>query len=235
MFAREALGGAALGGELALQLRAAHRQRPLLGGGAALLDQPGGVALTLERTGVGARGLAQLAVGLFAREIGGRGTLLRVLGSAARGVLGGGGGLGGEDQLLALVAAGEHPLGAALGDLAHLAQGGKPHAPARRDGDAGEVLGEILQALQHPRVGEQPPREREHRRGPVHQLDQGTRARERGARTRRPAQAPTSARSASSAVAPSGPARSSSAAAPARSGTSAASRRPPSAAASASS
>ena len=176
MFAREPLGSAALGGELALQLRAAHRQRPLLGGGAALLDQPDGVALTLERVGVSARGLAQLAVGLFAREIGGRRALLRLLGRAARGMLGGGGGLGCEDQLLALVAAGEHPLGAALGDLAHLAQGSKPHAPAGRDGDAREAVGEILQTLQHPRVGEQPPREREHRRGPFHQLDQGTRA-----------------------------------------------------------
>ncbi len=61
VFARDALGLAALGGELALQLGAAHREGALVGGGAALLDQPGRVALLLERAGVVARGLAQRA------------------------------------------------------------------------------------------------------------------------------------------------------------------------------
>ena len=236
VFACDALSLAALRGELALQLGATHRERALVGGGAALLDQPGGVALLLERTGVVARGLTQRALGLFVSSVGVAAVGLRAPGGGACGVLGGGGSLGRVEQLLTLVAAGEHALGAALGHLAHFAGGGEPHAPAGGDGEAGEVLGKVLQTLHDPRVGEQPPREGEHGRRPVHELEQGARARRGGCeRSRRGGARARPQRRASSAVAPSGPARSSRATARARSGTSAASRRPPSAAASASS
>ena len=179
-FAGDPLGLAALGGELALELGPADRQRTLLGGRAALLDQPRGVALALERAGVVARGLAQRTLGLLAGAVGLVSVLLRALRRGARGVLDAGGAIDREDQLLALVAAGEHALGAPLGDLAHLPGGGKPHPPAGGDGDTREILREILQALQHPGVGEQPLGESEHRAGSAQKPDQGTRAGHRG-------------------------------------------------------
>ena len=60
------LGDAALGGQLALELRAAHGGLALLGRLAALLHQPRGLALGLLGLGVGALGLAAAALGLVA-------------------------------------------------------------------------------------------------------------------------------------------------------------------------
>ena len=48
---RETLDLAPLGRELALELRPPHRQRPLLGGRLALIDQPLRAALLLARIG----------------------------------------------------------------------------------------------------------------------------------------------------------------------------------------
>ena len=48
---RETLELAPLGRELALELRPPHRQRPLLGGRLALIDQPLRAALLLARIG----------------------------------------------------------------------------------------------------------------------------------------------------------------------------------------
>ena len=64
--------------------------------------------------------------------------------------------LGGSYQTIAFVATGEHALAAALPELADLPPRSQPGPPAARDGDAREVLRQILQTLDHPRVGEQP-------------------------------------------------------------------------------
>ena len=84
--------------------------------------------------------------------------------------------LGERDEPVAFVATGEHALGAALAELAHLSGGREPNAPGPRGGDAGEVLRKILQALDHPRVRQQPPGELEHRGGPAEQVQQPERA-----------------------------------------------------------
>ena len=86
-------------------------------------------------------------------------------------LLGGRGRLGLRDQLLALVAPSEHPLGPALGDLADLRGGREPHAPLGRHRHAAEVRGQALEILDHPGVRQQARREREDRRGPLHQLE----------------------------------------------------------------
>jgi hypothetical protein len=66
-----ALGHALLGGELALQLGAAHRRLALVGRLAPLLDQPCRPALLLGRLSAGAVGIAQRAVGLVTGGVGG--------------------------------------------------------------------------------------------------------------------------------------------------------------------
>ena len=72
-------------------------------------------------------------------------------------------------------------LGAALGELANLAPGAEPDAPGARHGDAAEVLRQVLEALDHPRVGEQARGQREHGRRPAHELEQSPVPRARAA------------------------------------------------------
>ena len=96
------------------------------------------------------------------------------------------------DEPVAFVAAREHALGAALAQLANLADGGEPHAPLPCRGDAGEVARQILQTLDDPGVGEQPRGEREHLRRAAQQLEQPARAGcRRGLAARRGAHAAT--------------------------------------------
>ena len=61
-----ALGDPALGGELTVELRPADGARALVGGAAALLDEPRGAALGLLRRRQPARRLAAARVGLLA-------------------------------------------------------------------------------------------------------------------------------------------------------------------------
>ena len=68
--ARGPLGHAALGGELALDLRAAHGRLALVGRLAALVDEPRRAALLLDGLRPGAVGVAQGAIGLVARRVG---------------------------------------------------------------------------------------------------------------------------------------------------------------------
>ena len=82
----ESLSLAALGRELALELRLADRQRTLRGRRAALLDQPLASAPRLARLGAAPLGVAQRAVGADARRVGRR-SLRAPLAGAARGVL----------------------------------------------------------------------------------------------------------------------------------------------------
>ena len=94
-------------------------------------------------------------------------------------------------------------LAAARRELADLAQGAEPDAPAAGRGDAPEVLGQVLEALHDPRVGEQPRGEREHRGRAAEQLQQGPRT-GCGRRARLAATSAGVPGGASSAVAPSG-------------------------------
>ncbi len=82
------LGDAALGGQLAFELRAAHGGLTLLGRFATLLHQPCGLALGLLGLGVGALGLTTVALGLVARGVGGGDGLRCGLDALARLVLG---------------------------------------------------------------------------------------------------------------------------------------------------
>ena len=145
------LGLAALGRQLALELGPPHRQRPLLGRGLALLDQPVRLTLSLHglregsarcraarrrpararpRPRASAPEPARLPPGRRARPA----TTVRCRRSD-----------------VALVAARQHPLGAAGGDLAHLSPGPEPGPSRARACDALEVRGQILQALDAPR------------------------------------------------------------------------------------
>ena len=78
-----ALGDAALGGELAIELRAAHRRRALQRRLAALGDEPRRAARVLLGAGERARAVAPRAVGLLAGAVGGAHGLL---GALARGL-----------------------------------------------------------------------------------------------------------------------------------------------------
>jgi hypothetical protein len=62
----EPLGGAALGGQFAIELSAAHGEVAGIGRNSTLLDQPGGETLALQRLGVFALGRPQQAVGVLA-------------------------------------------------------------------------------------------------------------------------------------------------------------------------
>ena len=98
----------------------------------------------------------QRRLGAGAREFGRADLLEGALDLAAGAVLVLCGALGGGDQAVAFVAAGEHALGAPLADLAHLAPGREQHAAAARDRDAAEVGRQALEPIDDPRVGEQP-------------------------------------------------------------------------------
>ncbi len=83
------------------------------------------------------------------------------------------------DQPVPFISTGEHALGAALGELTHLAPRREPDATLGRGGDAGEVARQILEALDHPRVGEQSRGELEDLGRTAHQLQQPAGARDR--------------------------------------------------------
>ena len=117
-----ALGDAALGGQLALELCAAHGGGALLRRLAALLDEPAGAAGVLLRGGPLAVGVAQRSVGGLAGAVGLGDRLARALGGGARRVLATDGGLGRRDELVAAVALGQDALLAALGGLPELAR-----------------------------------------------------------------------------------------------------------------
>ena len=179
-FPCHALGLTALGRQLALDLGLAHGQRPLLGRRPALLDQPLRPPPRLAPLGATALGLAQRRFGLPARRLGGADLLQHALRRRARGVLGLHGQLARRDQPVAFVAPRQHALLAALGQLAHLAPRREPHAPGARGGDAGEALREILQALDHPCIRQQPLGQRDDLRRAAHQLQQPLRSDHRG-------------------------------------------------------
>ncbi len=65
------------------------------------------------------------------------------------------------DQALAAVALLRARAPAAAGDLAQLAERGAPDAPAARHGDAAEAVGQRVEVLDHPGVGQQPCGDRE--------------------------------------------------------------------------
>ena len=112
----------ALCGELTLELCLAHRQRPLCRSRGALLDQPFGATAGLPQLGLATLGLAQRAVGLRALLLGPLQPRGRLLARAVGGRLSFGGPLDRARQPVALIAACENPLRAALRQLAHLPQ-----------------------------------------------------------------------------------------------------------------
>ncbi len=87
-------------------------------------------------------------------------------------MLGGDRALALADQPVALVAPCEHALRAALGDLTHLAPSREQHPPRARRRDALEALSEIVEAVEHPRVREQPARQIEHGSRSAKQVEQ---------------------------------------------------------------
>ena len=154
------LGEPALGGECRAELRAAGRDRALVGRLLALVEQPRGVAHGLARlvagTGRGAGG----AVGLVAGGVGGGDGLRSALALGDRGPLGLRRALGGLDQLVAAVALGQQPVLSSARHLAELARERRPDAAGAGHGDAAEVGPEPVELLDDPHVGEQPLGER---------------------------------------------------------------------------
>ena len=146
-----ALGEPLLGLDRGLDLRAPLGARPLVGRGAALLDDPARVALGLGGLVAGARGLTGLAVDRVARRVGLGDLGLRGFDLRLRRPLGLGRDLDLLDQRVAPVALGEHAVGAAGRDLAQLARGGRPDAPVLGHGDAGEGGVEPVDATRRPR------------------------------------------------------------------------------------
>ena len=150
-----------------------------------------------------------------------------------RALLGLHGALGLAHERVAAVALGQHALRAAARRLAQLAREAEPRAAGARDGHAQEAGRQLIEVLDHPRVGQQPARELHRGRRPGDHVAQVARPRRRRRRARAPRPARPSRR----------PARdrrrsrrfSSRARAAARSSTTAALSRPPSPAASASS
>ena len=86
--------------------------------------------------------------------------------------------LGLAHQDVAAVALGEHALAAALRRLTQLAPGGEPGAPGRGDGDAGEAVGQRLDVVDDPGVGEQPPGQGERAVRAAHEVGEPARARD---------------------------------------------------------
>ena len=127
-----ALGDAALGGQLALELRAAHGRLALLRAPAALLDQPRGAALGSSVASARARSASRSARSASSRVASAACDGVRGgLDGAQRRLLGLHGALGLGDQRVAAVALGEHALGAAARRLAQLARGAEPGAAGR--------------------------------------------------------------------------------------------------------
>ena len=173
---RHPLSLAQLGRELALELGFPDGQRPFGRRAAALLDEPFGAPPGLPGVGVAAFGVPQRGFGADPRLLGASQLLQSALGCCTGVLLRPGRALGLRDQPLAFVAAREHALGATLGELAHLPPGREPD-PARAGGrDPVEVGGQILQALDDPRVGEQPAGELQHLRRPAHEIQQPQRS-----------------------------------------------------------
>ena len=165
--ARGPLGHAALGGELALDLRAAHGGLALVGRLAALVDEPRRAALLLDGLRPGAIGVAQGAIGLVARRVGRLHGRRGGLDGGQRALLGLHGALGLAHERIAPVALGQHALRAAARRLAQLAGEAEPRAAAARDGHAQEAGRQLIEVLDHPRVGQQPARELHRGRRPA--------------------------------------------------------------------
>src|SRR5581483_9297876 len=134
----------------------AHREGSLPGLRAAPLEQTGDALVRLGAVAGLALGGANRLLGGGAGGAGGAAALERSLDRRTRPVLGARGTLDLGDQTVTLVAAGEHQLAAALRELPDLAPRAEPHPPAAGRGDAAEVVGQVLQALDHPGIGEQP-------------------------------------------------------------------------------
>ena len=168
-----AVGHAPLGGELALDLGAAHGGSALLRGGAALLDQPGAAAFGLGGGGALAVGLAVRAIGVLAGQVRGRDRLRRrfdrlqcfplVLDRLF--------GLGNEG--IAAIALCQDALLAAGRGLAKLAGGGEPGAAFRGDRDATESVRDLGEIVHDPRVFQQSARDRERGLRPVDEGGEG--------------------------------------------------------------
>ena len=185
-----ALGDAALGGQLAVDLRAAHGGRAFQRRLAALGDEPRRAARVLLGAGERARPVAAGAVGLLARGVGGAHGLLGELarppsrassardGRVARG-----------DELLAAVALGEHALLAALGRLAQLAVAAVPDAAVAGRGDAVEARRQVADVLDDPGVPQQAPRDGEVVRLALDEVADVPRARAPAGASRAPARA----------------------------------------------
>ena len=150
-----ALGHAALGCELAVDLGTAHRRRAFERRLAALGDEPRGAPCVLLGGGERARAVAADAVGLLARRVGGADGLLGDLAGALRDLLGGDRRTACGDQLLAAVALGEHALLAALGRLAQLAVAAVPDAAVAGRGDAVEAGRQVVDLLDDPGIPQQ--------------------------------------------------------------------------------
>ena len=150
-----ALGEAALGGELALELRTAHRLGAVGGRLAALLEQPRAPALGLDglralpvHRAQGQVGLLTRRVGLLDRRAGGLDRDLRLC-ACGRVRLGAG------DELFAAVALCQQALAPARRMLAQLARRADPDAPGPRDRDPGEAAVQLVELVDHPRAGQQ--------------------------------------------------------------------------------
>ena len=118
-----AFGEPLLGLERGLDLRAPLGARPLVGRGAALLDDPARVTLGLGGLVAGARGLTRASRSIASRAASASATVgLRGLDLRLRRPLGLGRDLDLLDQRVPPVALGEHAVGAAGRDLAQLAR-----------------------------------------------------------------------------------------------------------------
>src|SRR6185312_11690511 len=102
-----------------------------------LTDQPLAAANALDRLGVLALEPAQRLLGLASRRFGAPQVGYRAVGALARRMLFLSRTLALADQPVSLVTTREHPLGAALGELAHLAPRAEPDASGARHGDSG--------------------------------------------------------------------------------------------------
>ena len=142
-----------------LDLRAALGARALVGRGAALLDDPAGVALGLGGLVARARGGARLAVDRVARASASATSACAASTSRQRGPLGLGGRLDLLDQRVAAVALGEHPVVAAGRDLPQLARGGRPDAAVLVTATPVKAGSSAVDVLDDPDVGEDDRRE----------------------------------------------------------------------------
>ena len=157
--ALDALDASPLGPQLRVDLSPAAGGRAFIRGGPAALNRGnesarllgGLVALNRRRPMRRDRGFTGA---VEPARLGDRGLDLhagRLLGLDRR--------LAGGDQHVTTVALGEHPLLADCGCLSQLARGGREHPSRMGDRDAVEVVGNLIEAVDHPDVPQQPARE----------------------------------------------------------------------------